>query len=425
MSFQQKYLKYKKKYLNLKNIQKGGNYNHIIALLWFNRNRTTIEQFSPTGQNLQIKKKIKRTYNLFKKTYYNQNVILFLNYDKIVDEDFEFFRSNNIITEDINNFEVIKSNEHLLKLFNPDEYNISHCSIYIYVDMLKILIQYECMVYKNFDYVVFSDLDIQDYNSLDVNDLICTNRHDFIDKYYPKRILDKNTLILLDNFGYLMVGFGNNRDIKNDKDNLNKSRQYLIDMYNIMIIGDKYYKNMVSFAENGFMITKKDPNVIKAIKDFFIDFYFKNFVDNCLRLDNNYIYNLYPAFFSYLYFLKEYSTFDILISNEELNEIKNNFDYNIDYINNNKNSFTANKSYITILSLKLLEHFIQKYNEYPFSTDHHMNGITGRIRFDDSNYTTKGRKIRKQFHMYITQSSYNVPFISFKCVAIGKQKNSA
>jgi hypothetical protein len=55
-NYKEKYLKYKSKYIELKQ-QKGGSYTHVISLLWFNKKLGPIEQIS-NGEDLKIKEKI-------------------------------------------------------------------------------------------------------------------------------------------------------------------------------------------------------------------------------------------------------------------------------------------------------------------------------------------------------------------------------
>ena len=86
----------------------GGHNNNMIALLWLNKVVRQIQQIV-RGNDLNIKQNILKTYNKLKITYQNPNVILFLNFDKITQEDMEWFISNGVECVDVNNFEIIKN----------------------------------------------------------------------------------------------------------------------------------------------------------------------------------------------------------------------------------------------------------------------------------------------------------------------------
>jgi hypothetical protein len=286
--------------------------NYLISLLWYNKELGPIQQKSPSGKDLHIKENLLKTYNMFKKKYNNPNVILFLNFDKIVEDDFNFFRRNNVVIEDVNDFNVIKNTPHLQKLFNPTTYNIEPCPVYIYVDMLKILIQYEQMVYGNYDYVIFSDIDIQDNINRDTiqynEDIICKSPT-LITTFRQHDLLDPSTIELLDIFGYLMAGFVNMTDITPSQMNY-YNRSYDENnpgnAKNVIKIGNTLKISGLSAPENSFLISKKSGlKTIKAIKEYFIDYLFRriyNERDNKTSRTkmNDFIYHSYIDFYYYL-----------------------------------------------------------------------------------------------------------------------------
>ena len=141
---------------------------------------------------------------MYKNKYLNENVILLMNYNNIIEDDFQLLTNANVFTANILDMNIIKEYDFLHEMFLN-----SICPIYINVDMLKILIQYEYMTNPiyDYDYIVFSDLDIQDKDNINVNDIQCTPyRSDFINEYYNFKIFDEITLELLDVFGYIMNG---------------------------------------------------------------------------------------------------------------------------------------------------------------------------------------------------------------------------
>jgi len=226
----------------------------------------------------------------------------------------------------------IKSNEKLFEIFNPEKYNFDPCPVYIYVDMLTILIQYEYMVYKGFTYVIFSDLDIQDVDSLDYDDMICKKTvPGYTDEYYPNKLFDSMTIELLDIFGYLMAGFINLNEIKNES--FKERTKSDLDRFGftpeIYEVNDNYYEIARSVPENSFLISKNNTNVIKAIKNYFIDFLFCNeiysFIKKKITSTNNHIFNRYIYFIQYLDFLNGLNTLNLIVSESEICEIKEKF----------------------------------------------------------------------------------------------------
>jgi hypothetical protein len=425
-NYKEKYLKYKNKYIELKKTQTGGNYNYIICLLWFNKELGPIKQLSKDNIDLKIIEKIIKTYNMYKIKYSNPNVILFMNYDKIIPEDFIFLQKNNIETYDINNFETIKSNEKLFILFNSKKYKICPCPVYIYVDMLKILIQYEYMVHKEYEYVVFSDLDIEDKDSLE-SYKICSNlRPDYIDEYYFQKIFNQTTVALLDVFSYLMTSFA---DLVSTK---KKDEIYIkmeLEEYGFTPkyykIGNKYFLISISLPENGFLICKKNYNVIKAIKDYFIDYIFcdeiYSMTINSIKLYNNHIYNSYVNFYIYLNFLNGLNTLSIILTDKELLQVKEKYNH---INNNNVKDFIIDDNKITVISKEFMDFILEK-----FKKSNHKH-ILERLEFDYSNLTTNADNIYKKYYYNIfganhyNDDNFHYPNIPSICVAIGEQKNS-
>jgi hypothetical protein len=437
MNYKDKYLKYKIKYLYRKKFQKSFDFSYIISLLWFNKSKGPIKQFSKDGEDLNIREKIIETYNMFKIKYKNPKVILFLNYDKIVSDDLCYFKQNNIETQDINQFEVIKSNEKLTQLFNWEKYDRSACPVYVYIDMLKILIQYEYMFYKNYDYVVFSDIDIQ-YKDNIKTDTICgpSNRPGYIDKFFPNKIFNRSTLGLLDVFGYMMAGFSKLikiSDMSRERDKKyavqqinNEIEQYSFTPSFINIDGEYYVKVDAITAENSFLISKNNPQVIKAIKKYFIDFLFCEYIFNNPNQTNNFIFYQYITFNGYLNFLQGINTLDY---NDDDEKILNKL-IDKSFLQNKDFTIGGNKI-ITILSENCLDYLIEQYN---FPILFNTNGL----RDDKFNYysrkniTEHGKDIYKKYYIYIQPSLYclpghsenHIPLSAFKCVPIDRQKNS-
>jgi hypothetical protein len=92
--------------------------NYIICLLWYNKELGPISRDSKDGNNIFD---IIKTYKMFK-DYGNNHVVLFLNFNKITEEDFDLFSSNNITLEDVNEFNVIKTNKQLKQLFGLEKH---------------------------------------------------------------------------------------------------------------------------------------------------------------------------------------------------------------------------------------------------------------------------------------------------------------
>ena len=399
MSFQNKYLKYKNKYLDLKNqfVSSGGasggtsaTYTYLVSLLWYNKEKGPIQQKSKDGNDLHIKENLLKTYNMFKKKYNNPNVILFLNFDKIVEDDFNFFRRNNVVIEDVNDFNVIKNTPHLQKLFNPTTYNIEPCPVYIYVDMLKILIQYEQMVYENYDYVIFSDIDIQDNINRDTiqynEDIICKSPS-LITTFSQHDLLNPPTIELLDIFGYLMAGFVNMEDItpsqmkyyngSYDENNPGYAK-------NVIKMGNTLKLSGVIAPENSFLISKKSDLIIFAIDSYFIDYIFRRIYNErddktSYTKKNDFIYESYKDFYYYLNLMN-----DIIIDqNNPDNQL-----YDVKSISGTHDFVLTDKGKSILIKFNTLEH----KNIYPTMKNYNDD-------LDDS-------------------------VMPFKCVPIDKQKNS-
>ncbi len=420
MDYKSKYYKYKNKYLNLKNHIGGSeknlvNNNYLIGLLWYNKQLGPIQQIS-NNIDLQIKETILNTYKMYKEKYNNPNVVLFLNFDKIIPEDFDFFRLNNIIIEDINEFNIIKTNEQLTKLFNPERYSIEPCPVYIYVDMLKILIQYEQMTSKGYEYVIFSDLDIKDEITRDTHNIIC-KMPDLITTFREIDILDYKTINLLDNFGYLMAGFARYenmslRDIANYKKFYHEDPG---DFQDIITIDGEIKKLVFASGENSFLISKNTPNVIKAIKEYFIDYIFCDKIFNDTSgWNNNYIFLMYKYFYCYLNFLNEITN---IIFKTDINSF-DDFNDSIDYI---------------LLTEKVIE-WNTSLNQFKILSDKLCLFLIKNNQKLTSFLTEKGKIIisNLQYNIYpiIQKSNYNqeidnITLMPFKCVPIDRQKNSS
>lgn len=386
----EKYSKYKQKYLDLKKLIInneqyiiGGNNLNLIGLLWLNKVFGPIQQVVDNN-NLDIKQNIAKTYNKLKITYQNQNVILFLNFDKIIPEDIEWFNVNNIQFADVNQFETIKNNECLDKIYNPSKYNLEHLEklpIYVQVDMTKILIQYEYMVYHNYDYVLFVDLDIKTIGD-DLKYVICKQiRPDFTGELYPNKLLDIHTIKILDIFGYLVAGFSNPIKIgSREKIYYNYEKEDYGKPINFIKIDSKIYSLNSTNFENSFLISKKSENTIRAIKEYFIDYVFCNIIYNnyinnqgftAHKGDPGFIYTLhYLPFFIYLHFLNQliYIGFklDIIIQDNIIffNELRNKFIINQDYDYTLDENISSSYKIIKILNFNTFKFFTNKFG-YP------------------------------------------------------------
>jgi hypothetical protein len=387
-NYYQKYIKYKEKYLKLK--MTGGNHKNMIALMWLNKTYGPIQHIS-NGVDLQIKDNLKRIYNKLKITYNNPDVILVLNFDKIIPEDFDFFNKNGVNCVDINKFNCIQDIECLDKMYNPSKYgfdDLEKIPIYVQVDMSKILIQYEYMVYENYDYVTFIDLDIKTSED-DLSSVICKPiRPDFTGELYPNKLLDSQTIETLDVFGYLMAGFSKptpinaryQSDIDYEIENYGKPVSYIL-------INDEYYSLNANSFENSFLMSKKTENTIKAIKEYFIDIVFCDIIYNSyisnkaskeFKNISGFIYDMhYIPFFIYLYFLNDliYLNYLLDVSIEENNifydNLKKNFEIEKDYKIDEDPTVHQTFTNIKILNFNTFKYFIKKFG-FPQSKQQHI-----------------------------------------------------
>ena len=355
---------------------------------------------------------------MFKKTYNNPNVVVFLNFDKIVKDDFDFFRSNNVVIEDVNKFNVFKTNPKLEQLFNPTRYNRKSCPVYVYVDMMKILIQYEKMVYQQYDYVIFSDYIIEKSVNMDpAHDNKC-KLPTLITKFTKYDLLDQMTVNLLDNFGYLMAGAGLAKEIPQ-----NSYSEYVgfyekdPDDPTLIKIGNEL-KNITSITqpENRFLMSKNSYNTIHAIKEYFIDYLFSNYIFNDpSQNNNNIIYEKYIDFYCYLNFLNSITYSNCTINNFDFLHT-NNFKENEDYtkISNNEIRIISEGLYLYVI--------------------YHEKNVKSYLTF-------KGIEMIKKFKGYIfpiiEKLHYNNPIIDMhdikksttllpgKCVPVPGQINSS
>lgn len=353
LKYKHKYLRYKKKLFDdksfIENDSNSGD-NNMISLLWLNKEKGPISQFA-NGVDLNIKDNIVKTYIRLKNTYRNPHVILVLNFDNILPEDFDYFKFYNIECVDINSFDIFKDFVCLDQIFNPNKYNLNHLEklpIYVQVDMSKIIIQYEYMVYKGFKYVTFFDIDIKMYED-DLKNVLCSStRFDFLAKPFPENILDHKTIQILDIFGYLVAGLSTNGF------------------------------NATSF-ENSFLMCKNDVETIQAIKEFFIDHVFCNIIYN-MYIQNNivkliskkrgrtgFIYvQEYIPFFIYLFFLKNLIYIDfVLYQNTDNNnffcELKNKFLLDVDYTYKYSEYWRKPVIIIKILNFHIFKFFTDKF----------------------------------------------------------------
>ena len=383
--------------------------NYLISLLWYNKEKGPIPHLNK--KQIHPRDGLLRAYKMFKEKYNNPNVILFLNFDKIVEDDFKFFRRNNVVIEDVNEFNVFKTNPKLEQLFNPTRYNRTPCLVYVYVDMMKILIQYEKMVYQHYDYVIFSDYVIQDTKTLDNNEPLICQLPSFIKEFTKDKLFDPMTIKLLDNFGYLMNGHGRANVVgPTDKLNRTKYEQDPINNIHLIKIGDELISMVNGLPENRFLMSKNTPTTIKAIKEYFIDYLFCSVIFNNPPNNNNYVYNSYIFFYYYLNFLNGITNIEISISKSDLDRIAHDFKENIDYI-----TISNDKIKIESESDRLSLYFIKR---------------EARI---DLFLTTKGEKMIKELNGYIfpimnatTTKIYGnmATLMPMKCVPAPTQINS-
>jgi len=410
MSFQNKYLKYKNKYLDLKNQIGGSTYvsphetcindnEYVICLLWINKDCGSIHQSSLSGEDLHIRDNIVKTYHMFK-NYRNKNVIIFLNFNKINLEDYTFFEQNKINTKDlmdINKFEIINETKYLRDLFISNKsYQLP---IYLCVDILKILIQYELLKYHSYKYVIFADLDIKDITNTDTTNITCS-KDDVIKEYNKNNIFTREIIELLDIFGYLMA------TTTKDKDGV---------LFN-------------SKPENGFLIAQNKPTVIKAIKNYFINYLFLNLINdyqnNTTKYTNNYIYHSYGSFYIYLNFLNEIINLQYYLEN-----YLENYEQFQQYEPFFKEPFKLEEDYkiidhscnIDILTERCLDYFIKNYG-YPNSNNDFLFYKTGKKY--DIKLTDKGLEIITKYKDFIYPVDIKNQIIPSICVFLDNQKNS-
>ena len=281
MSYYSKYLKYKEKYLQLK-LQQGGNpITYDIVFIWINKNKQIINQ--------EIKDRIVR--NMKRWNEYNPEIKLLLYIDSKYTErsDIDYLRSFDYIV--LKDFRRLLNREELIYLFEEDK------PIYLRVDIAKILIKYDLLVKHQKElnyYVIISDIDIltkdDDYDY--ERGLTCDDIH-MMKEFTKEEIFDSITLYLLDKFGYVMT------------------------------------KESRLPPENGFMIFKNDPDIIRSLKELLIDKiicemlfilfrdkidifgdYSKHetleFMNETYNLCTHFIYNLYHWFAGYLNIIKKY-----------------------------------------------------------------------------------------------------------------------
>lgn len=445
-----KYIKYKQKYSHLKNMIGGDNYN-MIALLWLNKVLGPIEQIVG-GKDLNIRQNILKIYNKLKITYQNPNVILFLNFDKIIPEDKEWFRINCIKIADVNQFETIKNNECLDKIYNPSKYNLEHLEklpIYVQVDMTKILIQYEYMVYENYNYVTFIDLDIKTQED-DLSHVICNPiRPDFTGELYPNKLLDSQTIKILDIFGYLVAGFSYPTEYEKntflDK-SYNNEIKYNNKPINFIEIDSKiYFLNSTNF-ENSFLISKNCDNTKKAIKEYFIDYVFCNLIYNnyinnngynAYKYDPGFIYTEhYMPFFIYLHLLNKLIYIDF--------EFEFDFEFNSTKKNDRKtflheletkfkpydDYYLVNENLIKIINPDTFKFFVNKFGfpqakknkiQKPYFTSfskYHIPPDKIKLFLNNMLNLTGEFQITDKKHLLINKIS-----IPYKCIGVEKSKN--
>jgi hypothetical protein len=413
MEYKDKYIKYKTKYINLKN-QIGGrcyyynDYKHIICLLWFN--------FDPKIIDPVDKSRIFKSYKMYKEKYCNKKVVLFLNYENIMEEDFETFRNNQIETENLYEFNVIKNNVGIINLLHDDKING-----FIRVDILKILIQYEKMFYSGYEYVIFSDIDILDKN--DNNEIILTcTRSDKLDKYYPSKILNSKTLKILDIFGYVMTATSKEINLSDDTNKIifefvKEKNPSLDPPPGYIKNNDTYYLITNGLPENSFLMSKKTCNVKKAIEDYFINSVFLGNEYNLQHTNHgrDYIFFLYKDFFKYLNFLNGLNYLQYYSSNEIIQKIKENvsLEENKDYKINPDDTHII---IMTINCFNYIKNFESKFYDF-----------IGRLNINDYQLlTAKGMDVFKKFSSEISPSysttTFHNPLMSVKCVNVERTK---
>ena len=284
------------------------------------------------------------------------------------------------------------------------------------------------MFYDNYNYVIFSDIDILDKNDEHEHALICT-KFDKIDRYYPSKILDSKTLKLLDFFGYVMAAVSKNYEIS---DNNNQFIfESMKEIYKDLDPPPGYIKNMGEYygvingsPENSFLISKKNCNVKKAIKDYFIDSVFsgdlKNLGTGHKNKGKDYIFFLYKYFFNYLNFLNGLSYLNY--SSAKYDDIVQDIRKNIN-LEENKDYKIYNNSSIIIMTMNCLN-FVKNFENsfYEF-----MNQINISIIPVGIILTIKGYDIYKNLSSIISptfSTTYlDKPLIAVKCVNIEKSHN--
>ncbi len=221
MSYYSKYLKYKEKYLQLKNQQGGLPITYEVVFIWINKQKQIINQ--------EIKDRIVRNMKRWKDSNPAVKLLLYVDSRYTERSDIDYFRSFDYIV--LKDFRRLLTRPELVYLFEEDK------PIYLRVDIAKIVIKYDLLV-KHKDianyYVVISDIDIltidDDYDY--ERGLTCDDELHMMKNFTQNEIFDELTMYLLDNFGYVMT------------------------------------KESRLPPENGFMIFKNDPDIIKSLKEF-------------------------------------------------------------------------------------------------------------------------------------------------------------
>ncbi len=282
MSYYSKYLKYKEKYLQLKNQQGGLPITYEVVFIWINKQKKIINQ--------EIKDRILRNMKRWKESNPSVKLLLYVDSKYTERVDIDYFRSfDYLVLKDVRR---LLTRPELVYLFEEDK------PIYLRVDIAKIIIKYDLLV-KHKDnsnyYVVISDIDIltieDDYDR--ERGLTCDDEEYMMKNFTQDEIFDRLTMYLLDNFGYVMT------------------------------------KESRLPPENGFMIFKNDPDIIKSLKELLIDkiiceMLFQLFrekidtfgdysqhetlelLNETYNLCTHFIYNLYHWFAGYLNIIKKY-----------------------------------------------------------------------------------------------------------------------
>jgi hypothetical protein len=404
MSYYSKYLKYKEKYLQLKNQQGGLPINYEVVFIWINKQKQIINQ--------EIKDRIVR--NMKKWKTYNPEVKLLLYVDSRYTErvDIDYFRSlDHIVLKD---FRRLLNRPELVYLFEEDK------PIYLRVDIAKIIIKYDLLV-KHQDiasyYVIISDIDIltidDDYDH--ERGLTCDDPEHMMKNFTQNEIFDELTMYLLDKFGYVMT------------------------------------KESRLPPENGFMIFKNDPDIIKSLKEFLIDkiiceMLFQLFRDKIdtfgdytqhktlevlnetYNLCTHFIYNLYHWFAGYLNIIKKYQILNTTIMNGDIDITKIPKE-NIIYSDDKEQSILIDNAELFMHinnNYKDIPNYLLKFTDYT-DLGRDFSNSTGKL-------TEKGVLISKDYLNFIypypnhrdydTRGYFNQFLRPSKCVKIEKSNTT-